>query len=148
MSRFTIVPAVYLVLIRRGRILLSRRFNTGFEDGKYALIAGHVEAGETPEQALVRESREEAGIAIDGLELVHTMYRRGQQSTRIDLFFRARRWRGTPRVREPEKCDDLSWFPIDRLPKKTSPFTRQAIAGIRARGPYSEFGFTRLRPSR
>src|SRR3989344_4690032 len=149
-GRFTAVPAVYLVLMRRGRILLSRRFNTGFEDGKHALIAGHGEAGETPVQALAREAREEAGIRVDtrGLELVHTMYRRGLQNTRVDLFFRVKRWRGIPRIREPHKCDDLRWFPVAKLPKQMSPFTRQAIARIRAQGRYSEFGFTQLRPSR
>jgi len=34
-ERHKVVPASYLVLIKNGKILLQRRFNTGYEDGKY-----------------------------------------------------------------------------------------------------------------
>jgi len=47
-----IVPAAYLVLRDGHNILLLRRFNTGYEDGKYSMIAGHVEDGETFSTAL------------------------------------------------------------------------------------------------
>ena len=33
------------MLIRSGKILLSRRFRTGYEDGKYSLPAGHIGRG-------------------------------------------------------------------------------------------------------
>jgi 8-oxo-dGTP diphosphatase len=41
------IPASYLFLERDNRILLLRRSNTGYEDGNYSLIAGHVEANES-----------------------------------------------------------------------------------------------------
>ena len=41
-ERFSLVPAVYLFLERDGRVLLMRRRNTGFADGSYAAIAGHM----------------------------------------------------------------------------------------------------------
>ncbi len=40
-KRFVLRSACYLILIREGKILLLRRFNTGWEDGKYTLIFGH-----------------------------------------------------------------------------------------------------------
>ena len=58
MERFKLVPAAYLVIVREGKILLLRRFNTGFEDGNYSMIAGHLEGNETFIQAMVREARE------------------------------------------------------------------------------------------
>ena len=54
--------AVYLLLLREGHVLLLRRHNTGYEDGNYSVIAGHVDPGERVTQALVREAAEEAGI--------------------------------------------------------------------------------------
>ena len=38
--------AVYLVLLRDEQVLMLRRHNTGYEDGNYSVIAGHVERDE------------------------------------------------------------------------------------------------------
>jgi len=56
-SKFSV--AVHLFFLRETQILLLRRFNTGYEDGNYSVVAGHVEAGETITQAAVREGNEE-----------------------------------------------------------------------------------------
>ena len=74
-ERFTSRLAVYLVLIRDGKILLSLRQNTGFSDGLYSLVSGHVDAGESVRHAIIREAQEEAAITINpqDLKLVHTM---------------------------------------------------------------------------
>ena len=47
MERSELVPESHLLLIRDHRILLLRRRNTDYEDGKYSVIAGHMENGET-----------------------------------------------------------------------------------------------------
>ena len=62
---YKIIPSVYLILERDGKILLGRRCNTGFLDGHYGLAAGHAEAYETFREAMVREAKEEIGIDID-----------------------------------------------------------------------------------
>lgn len=60
-----ISPAV-IVLIRKGpRALLAH--NARFKPGFFGLIAGFVEAGETLEEAAIREAAEEAGIVIGNL---------------------------------------------------------------------------------
>lgn len=51
------------VIRREGRILLSRRVR-GADIGKWEFPGGKLERGETPEQALVRELREELGIEV------------------------------------------------------------------------------------
>jgi len=126
-----LIPAVYLVLIEDGRILMARRTNTGYGDGMYSLVAGHVEAGETLTAALIREAREEAGLVLDAadLTLAHTLHR--PADGRLDFFFTARNREGTIEIREPDKCDDLSWFQIDELPATTLPYIRWAIEQIR-----------------
>ena len=57
--------AVHLFFLRDKQILLLHRFNTGYEDGNYSVVAGHVDAGESVMQAAIREAREEVGIILD-----------------------------------------------------------------------------------
>ena len=56
-KRFTLLSAVHLVLIKDDKILLLRRKNTGYEDGKYSLVAGHLDGKESVTTAMIREAR-------------------------------------------------------------------------------------------
>ncbi|MDD2766404.1 MAG: NUDIX domain-containing protein [Candidatus Moranbacteria bacterium] len=135
--------ASYILLIKDGQVLLSRRFQTGFEDGKYSVPAGHVEPNETFTQALIREVEEETGITLieDRLKVSHIMHRKTPEREYVDVYFSANEWKGTLENKEPEKCDHLSWFPLNDLPKNIIPYLRQAIE-CSIRGVfYSESGF-------
>ena len=46
-ERFKLIVDVHLLLIKDGKIVLLKRANTGYEDGKYGLIAGHADGNET-----------------------------------------------------------------------------------------------------
>ena len=142
MAKFKLIPEVHLVLLQDGRLLMLRRFNTGYGDGQYSLVAGHVDGGETFAAAMAREADEEAGLHIDpnDLTLVHTMHRMSDEE-RLSLFFRAATWSGEPTNMEPHKCDDLSWFPIDARPQNTVPYVEAAIGHILNAVPYGEFGW-------
>ena len=142
MERFKLVPESHLLLLRNHRILLLRRRNTDYEDGKYSVVAGHIEDGETAREAICREAREEAGIELapDDLAFAHVVHRadRGQ---RVGFFFSARRWRGEPRNMEPHKADDFRWFPLAALPDGMVPYVRRAIESWLAGQGYSESGW-------
>jgi len=123
---------------------LSRRFNTGYEDGNYSLPAGHVDKGETFTQCVIREIKEEIGIDLKpkDLKVSHVMHRfGGENNERIDIFFTAEKWEGTPEIKEPEKCDDLSWFDLNNLPENIIPCVKYAIEGIKNEIFYSEFAW-------
>lgn len=57
-NRFKLIPAVYLLLRSKGKILLLRRSNTGYQDGMYSLIAGHLDGDELGTEGLIREAKE------------------------------------------------------------------------------------------
>lgn len=142
-DRFKIIPVSHLILIKNGKILLSRRFNTGYQDGNYSVAAGHLDGNETFINAMIREAKEEAGLDIkaEDLEVIHAMHRKSPPDERIDLFLKANKWQGEPKIMEPDKCDDLRWFPIDNLPANTVPEIKYAIKNIRNKIFYSEFGW-------
>ena len=89
-KRYSIICASYLLLMRGEEVLLSRRFNTGYEDGKYSVPAGHVDEGESVADALIREAKEEIGIDIQKQDIVlsHVMHRKGASTSdeRLDFF--------------------------------------------------------------
>ena len=139
-TRFKLIASVYLIFVKGNQILLLRRANTGYEDGNYGLVAGHADGDETLLSAAVREASEESGVEIDqnDLQLVHVMHRK-KDDERIDFFFEVKKWNGEIMNKEPEKCDDLSWFPINQLPDNTIPYISQAIDCYKNKIIYSEY---------
>ncbi|MBT3297576.1 NUDIX domain-containing protein [archaeon] len=144
-ERHKIIPASYLVLFKENKVMLLRRQNSGYCDGMYSLIAGHVDEGETFTQAIIRETKEEAGIELqtENLELVHMMHRKSHVNNeeRIDAFFITRSWEGKITNMEPHKCDDLSWFDLDNLPKNIILYIKEVLVHIKNNKYYSENGW-------
>jgi NAD+ diphosphatase len=61
-------PAVTMLVQAGERCLLSRR--QGAPTNRWSALAGFVEPGETPEEAVVREASEETGVRIDSVKYV------------------------------------------------------------------------------
>ncbi len=141
--RHMIVPAAYLLLRQEGKILLSRRFQTGYMDGFYSLPAGHVDPGESFRACAVREAMEEIGVAVrpEDLTLAHSRSRRAEDYERIDLFFVTSKWSGEIENKEPQKCDDLQFFSLDALPETVAPYIREVLMAFRDGIAYSEEGW-------
>ena len=141
-ERFQVVVEVHLFLVRDGHLLMLRRFNTGYEDGNYGVIAGHMDGGESAAQAMAREAMEEAGITVHprSLRLVHVMHRRTEPES-VALFFTAKTWQGEPYNAEPYKCDELCWRPLAELPVNTVDYVRAAISYCREGVAYSDCGW-------
>ncbi len=141
-GRFRLLAAVHVFLLQDDQVLLLRRHNTGYEDGKFSVPAGHLDGDETVQSAARREVLEEVGIELGDQELavVGVMHRRSDDE-RIDFFLAAVRWHGEPVNLEPEKCDLLAWYPLDRLPSNTVPYVRRALANFRRKRWFDSFGW-------
>ena len=136
------VPAAYLLLLREGpagtEVLLHLRQGTGYRDGHWAVLAGHVEAGESVLEAAVREAAEEAGVevALDDLEPLCTVHRTlrggGPIDQRADFFLATRRWAGEPRVAEPAKAAAMGFYPLSALPETCVPHERLVLDSVAA----------------
>ncbi|MFA6251109.1 MAG: NUDIX domain-containing protein [Candidatus Paceibacterota bacterium] len=142
-TRFNFYAAVYLVMREGNNVLLIRRFNTGWMDGKYSLPAGHMEGNETSVIAMAREAKEEINIEIlpEDLFVVHTMHRNSGDREYFDIFFEAKKYSGELKNNEENKCDEIGWFPIDNLPENALDYIKEALKKIREGQHFSSFGF-------
>lgn len=143
-ERFRPHVAVLLFLEKDNKILLQRRFKTGYADGWYSVVSGHIDGEERATEAMIREAKEEAGIDInlENLRMAHIDHRISKDRKEyIDMFFICSKWSGEPKIMEPEKHDDLSWFPVNELPKNTLPFVVNALNCFKSGEFYSEFGW-------
>ncbi len=117
-ERFKLSAAVYIVFMRDNKVLLELRQNTGFEDGKFGLVQGHVDPDDkTILDAALREAKEEAGVDIAPEDMELRLV--GHQNIflpYIDFVFVCRKWTGEPCNNEPDKCKALRWFELDALP--------------------------------
>jgi NAD+ diphosphatase len=104
-------PAV-IVLVKDGdRCLLARK--AGWAPGRYALVAGFVDNGESLEACVAREVKEEVGVDVKDIRYV------GSQNwpfpSQLMVGFVARYAGGEITV-DPDELEDARWFPGDGLP--------------------------------
>jgi NAD+ diphosphatase len=105
-------PAVIALVERDGRALLARNARTRMPF--FSTLAGFVEVGETLEEAVVREIREEAGIEIGDVRYF------GSQpwplTGSLMVGFTAR-WASGEIVAAPEEIAEAGWFAPDAMPQ-------------------------------
>jgi 8-oxo-dGTP diphosphatase len=114
-------PCVGALLVRRRggsppRILLGKRAaDRAFYPDVWDVLGGHLEPNETPEQALVRELREEVGVTPTAWRALEEY--RGPLPGRDELLvlsvFAVTAWTGTPRNRSPGEHASIAWFEIE-----------------------------------
>lgn len=140
---FRVHSAVYLLLVRENKLLLLRRTNTGYEDGKLSLVAGKIDGNEEVKRAAAREAWEESGVRVDpaDLEVASVMHRNSDTGEWIDFFLTVKRWEGEPYNREPDKCSEMAWYPLDGLPEDMILHVRQAVENVLAGVFYDSYGW-------
>ncbi|MBA4493377.1 NUDIX domain-containing protein [Paenactinomyces guangxiensis] len=141
-NRFTAPVTIHLFFIQDDSILLLRRYNTGYEDGNYSVVAGHLDGGETVKQAAVREAKEEAGVQLkeEDVEMVGVMHRKAGDE-RVDFFAVVRNWEGEIQNLEPHKCDDLRFFPFNELPANMIPYILRAVNNYKEGRWFDSYGW-------
>lgn len=105
------------LLVRDGRALLAHRHpDRQWYPDCWDLVGGHVEPGETPEQAVVRECREEVGVEIAD----PTPFAMAFDDPTLEVHpFVVTRWVGEPANVAPDEHDELRWFTVDEIASLT-----------------------------
>lgn len=115
-------PCVIVLVIKGNEILLARsaRYRSGF----FSCLAGFIEVGESAEDTVVREVKEESGLEIENIR-----YFRSQSwpfPSQLMLGFYAD-YKSGEIVPEPEEIAEAGWFSPDKLPM--TPSGKISVAG-------------------
>ena len=109
--------AVFVMLLNEdNKVWLQRRMDTGYMDGHLDFLSGHIDPGESPLEAAVREVLEESTVVINpnSLRLVHVnlnMY----DVPYINFTYATHDWQGVPQIGEPHKCSEAGFYSLDEL---------------------------------
>ena len=110
---------VSCIIIKDNIVLIGKRKSIN-GDGKWAFPGGHIEIGESFEQCVLREIKEETGLQdieiIDSKPFAVTNDIYNNELHYITLFFRAKCLSGNPENKEPEKCYGWEWVKWNELP--------------------------------
>ena len=106
-----IAPCIIVLINKEDKVLLARHVQ--HTSDIYTCIAGFIEAGETAEEAVAREIREEVGLTVKNIRY------RGSQGwpypNQLMLAFRAEYVSGDITVQK-EELSEAAWFTRDTLP--------------------------------
>ncbi|MGN7400955.1 (deoxy)nucleoside triphosphate pyrophosphohydrolase [Cytobacillus praedii] len=115
------IYVVGAVIIEKGKVLCAQRGQDEILPYKWEFPGGKIEAGETPQEAVKREIKEELLCHIEiGKEIDHTIYEYDFGTVHLSTFF-CKLIEGEPQLTEhleikwvePNKLESLDWAPAD-----------------------------------
>ena len=100
------------IIIEEGRTLIAERPAGGRHPGAWEFPGGKVEPGETPEECLARELKEELGIEVEVVEKLAEVVHNYDDATVELMAFRCAITKGTP---QNLGCSAHEFVPLERL---------------------------------
>lgn len=145
MDKGEVLASVNVMFLKEGKVLLSKRANTGWNDGMYCLPGGHCFEGERPRWAAARETLEEVGLDIrpERFEFVCVAARVSGDKEYVAYEFSVELSPDEiPENTEPDKCSALHWSDPSNLPGNIIDDFRQIInKGYTQSVGYLELGY-------
>lgn len=129
-ERYKFPISAQLLLEKENKILLMKRQNTGYEDGKYGFPGGHVRDNEEIRKAAIREAKEEIGIDIklEDLKLYKLLNRKIEGGGEyIDFVFKVKNWTGNIANEEENKCEEIVWKDKNDIPENIIDFIPEVL---------------------
>lgn len=106
-------PAVIVMVMNSNRVLLAR--GVGWKHPYWALISGHIKVGDTAEQTVIREVREEVGLEAVNLEFLRTYATKYRDL--LMIAFKAETKDAS--IKKSQELEDARWFNLsDPLPMR------------------------------
>lgn len=122
MGAKAMIAVVAGLIVRDGYLLAARRPGGKHMAGRWEFPGGKLDRGESPEQALFRELREELDVSVTVGRIYHAQAHSYPEKDVLILFYPCRLLEGEPRAVEeaevrwikPEQIGDFDWAEADR----------------------------------
>jgi len=98
-------------------LLMKRSDDCASFPGHWGLVGGYIDSGETPEEAAIREAKEEIGVDIEVLKFLGRYHNTPSPhyGNCISLPHYSKIIAGTPHAAQPEECSDVKWFSPEEI---------------------------------
>lgn len=108
---------VAVIVIKNGKVLLGKR-KGAHGSGSWAFPGGHLEFNESIEDCAEREVFEETGLSVKNPRFETITNDLFLQSNKhyVTLFVVCDHKKGSPRIKEPDKCEKWDWFYWNEFP--------------------------------
>ena len=122
-------PAVIVLVVRENKVLLAR--HRAHAHGRHTALAGFVAPGETLEQCVVREVREECDVEVEALRYVASQPWPFPHSLMCGFIGL---WRAGEPVPDGDELVEAGWFDLDALPPLPEPpaLVHRLLSAVRA----------------
>lgn len=118
------IPVVAGFLRKEGQILVGQRPANNSLPGQWEFPGGKIELGESPEEALARELKEELGITAEIGDLRLAVTHSFGDVGIVIMFYDVKYWKGEPK---PEHHMQIEWIYPSELQHKTIPEANRKI---------------------
>ncbi len=108
-----------IILVKDGKVLIGKRINS--HASKFSIPGGHLEIGESFEEAAIREVKEETGILIRNprvIAVTNNLETYEQENLHyVSVILLATDFSGEAKTMEPTKCEGWDWYDPNDLPQ-------------------------------
>ncbi len=126
---YTGIACGAFILNHKNELLLTKRSNScGSYEGEWSVPGGKNEFGEKLEETTIRETKEEVGVDVEVIRLLdHFNYIPNDGEHWVYFNFICKIIGGELKIMEPDKIDEIRWFPLTELPEDTTSYTRAYV---------------------
>ena len=119
-------PSVIVAVTNADKILLTR--SVEWKHSYWGLIAGHLKAGETAEEAAIREVHEEVGLTISNLKMLKTCIKTNADADSDLLMIAFRAEANDTQIRKGKELEKAAWFKLSEpLPLRPNAISTQIV---------------------